>query len=242
MSKNQSGFSLIEVALVLIIVSLALGGILVPLNAQIQQRRLLETTELLNNVNQALLGFAISNGRLPCPATATSMGIESPGVGVGVCSNPYDGYVPAVSLGLGHLDSQGYLIDAWNNRVRYAVANKPSTIFTTPSGLNTSNLNTASELFVCSSATGISISTKTCATTTLSSGPVAVIFSVGPDGAVPKSADETENLNANPAFVSHPPTPAGSTTGEFDDVVIWLSPDILFTAMNNVGQIQPPPP
>ncbi|MCF8184500.1 MAG: hypothetical protein K9J43_05940, partial [Polynucleobacter sp.] len=46
----------------------------------------------------ALLGYAAINGRLPCPATAASNGAESP-IGGGVCTNPYNGFLPAATLG-----------------------------------------------------------------------------------------------------------------------------------------------
>lgn len=257
MCKVQAGFSLIEVALVLIIVSLALGGILVPLNAQIQQRRLTETSQLLNEVNEALLGFAASNGRLPCPATVASNGIESP-VGGGTCNSVYDGYVPAVTLGLGKQDGYGYLLDAWGNRIRYAVSNSnynnKSTntlilsVFTTTSGMKTVLAETGSldslvsDLAVCASSTGTtntSCGTAIKLTSADYNAPPAVIFSLGPNGATgSSSADEAANLDIYPVFVSHTPTPTGSTTGAFDDIVIWLSPNILYGMMTNAGQFQ----
>lgn len=243
MIKTQLGFSLIEVALVLIILSLAVGGALVPLNAQIEQRRLAETTQILNEVNDAVLGFAIRNGRLPCPASAASNGNESP-QGGGVCTNAYDGYVPAVSLGLGHLDTQGYLLDAWGNRVRYAVAKTGASAFTTVAGMKNVGLTTLqSELRVCVSATGsTAVSCGSDPANALTSAdqnaPPELIFSLGKNGATGSaSADEAANLDNNPVFISHTPMPAGAQTGEFDDVVIWLSPNILYGQLVNAGQL-----
>jgi len=240
-AKAQAGFSLMELALVLVILTLALGGALVPLNAQIEQRRQAETTQLLNEVNDALLGFAIRNGRLPCPASAASNGSESP-QGGGMCTNPYDGYVPAVSLGLGHLDVQGYLLDAWGNRVRYAVAKANSSAFTTANGMKNAGLAVLqSELAVCASATGTTSAgcgSAPALTSATNNAPPAVIFSLGKNGAAGSaSADEAANLDNNPVFVSHTPMPAGAQTGEFDDMVIWLSPNILYGQMVNAGQL-----
>lgn len=243
MTKTQTGFSLIELALVLVILTLAVGGALVPLNAQIEQRRLDETTQLLNEVNDAVLGFAIRNGRLPCPASATSNGNEDP-VGGGVCASPHNGYVPAVSLGLGHLDTQGYLLDAWGNRLRYAVTQTASSAFTTAGGMKNAGLGAlTSTLVVCESATGItnnSCGTATPLTSGTNNAPPAVIFSSGKNGAVTAPAantDEAANQDNDVVFVSHTPAPAGAPGGEFDDVVIWLSPNTLYGQMVNAGQL-----
>ena len=232
---------MIEVALVMIILSLAIGGALVPLNARIDQQRLFETTKILNDINDALAGFAMRNGRLPCPASITSNGIESP-QGGGVCTQAYNGYVPAVSLGLGHLDAQGYILDAWDNRMRYAVAKVSSSAFTTTDGMKKAGLATLqSELHVCVSATGTSASncgTATSLTSADQNAPPAVIFSLGKNRAAGgTSADEKANLDNNAVFISHTPTPIDAPAGEFDDVVIWLSPNILYGQMVNAGQL-----
>ena len=224
----------------LIILSLALGGILVPLNARIEQSREIATKQILNEVNDGLLGFAIRNGRLPCPASATSNGNENPQGGV--CNNSYNGYVPAVSLGLGHLDAQGYILDAWGNRLRYAVAKASSSAFTTTDGMKNAGLGVLqSELLICASAIGTTASSCGAATSLTSisnNAPPVIIFSVGKNGATGgTSTDEKANLDGNAVFISHPPTPVEATTGEFDDMVIWLSPNILYGQMVNAGQL-----
>jgi hypothetical protein len=66
-------------------------------------------------------------------------------------------------------------------------------------------------------------------TTALTNSAVAVIFSTGKSGAPGGTgADESKNLDNDRVFISHEPAPAGATGGEFDDVVIWLSPSILY--------------
>lgn len=69
--QRQSGFTLTELAIVLFIVSLLIGGMLVPLSAQMEVRGRQETERALANIRDALTGFAVVNGRLPCPAPAT---------------------------------------------------------------------------------------------------------------------------------------------------------------------------
>ena len=64
-------------AMVLMIVGLLLGGMLVPLSAQMDQRNVSDTQKTLSDIKEALIGYAIANGRFPCPASSTSNGVES---------------------------------------------------------------------------------------------------------------------------------------------------------------------
>lgn len=145
-SRIQRGFTLVELAVVVLVVGLLIGSLLVPLSTQVDQRNAAETQRRLEDAREALIGFAISNGRFPCPASSTSNGVESfcsngdftaacgapttttPIPNHGRCSNPYDGYVPGAQLGLNNLDSSGYALDAWpldQSRIRYAISEKP---------------------------------------------------------------------------------------------------------------------
>src|SRR5674476_71590 len=93
----ENGFTLIEMAMVLMIVGLLLGGMLVPLSAQMDQRNVSDTQKALSDIKEALIGYAIANGRFPCPASATSNGVESffsGGASGGYCSNFNNGFVP----------------------------------------------------------------------------------------------------------------------------------------------------
>jgi enoyl-CoA hydratase/carnithine racemase len=128
-----SGVTLVELAVGLLILSLIIGGLLVPLASQVEQRRVGQTRQQLEEIREALLGFVLANGRLPCPASAVSSGVESP-AGGGACSHPWNGFVPAVTLSLSQVDEIGFAIDAWGlaqGRVRYAVTTANSHAFTT---------------------------------------------------------------------------------------------------------------
>lgn len=238
--NDTSGFTLIEMAIVLVIVGLLLGGILMPLSAQIDQRRISETQKTLDEINQALIGFAIANGRLPCPASAISAGIESP-AGGGVCTNPFNGFLPAATLGLPQTDGLGYTADAWGltqNRIRYAVTTANGSAFTTANGMRTTTMAVLNpDLRVCASATGIT--GTTCGTAvSLTNNAIAVIYSLGrnaPTGGT--GTDEAANLDNNPVFVSHTPTAIGAPNGEFDDIVTWVSPNTLFNRMVAANQL-----
>ena len=67
----SGGFTLVELTIVLIIIALLISGMMVPLSAQRDIQRIGGTQKQLAEIREALFGFAIINGRLPCPATAT---------------------------------------------------------------------------------------------------------------------------------------------------------------------------
>ncbi len=139
------GFTLIELAIVLFVVALLLGGMLLPLAAQQDIRNYGDTQKILTEARDALVGFAMANDRLPCPASDTSSGLESFCLNAsdncatvtttvqshGRCSHPYTGFLPAATLGFTPIDAQGYALDGWGGetlrRIRYAVSsNSPS--------------------------------------------------------------------------------------------------------------------
>ncbi len=64
---EQRGFSMVEMAMVLVIFSLLMGGMLMPMAAQYRNKRVAETQGKLNAIVETLYGFALGRGRLPCP-------------------------------------------------------------------------------------------------------------------------------------------------------------------------------
>ena len=235
---KQKGFTLAEVAIVLVIVGLLMGGLLPTLSGQIDERHNTDTTKQLNDIRDALIGFAIINGRLPCPASTSSNGVESPITGTGICDFPY-GYVPAATLGLSGTDSSGYAVDAWNNRIRYAVTIWNNYTFTKPNGLLLSGIsNLLPNLLVCSTSSGISPTSCNTTALTASPGVPAVIYSTGKNGAQGSAGpDEAANLDNNQTFVSHLPAGNGAPGGYFDDIVIWISPNVLISRMVSAGKL-----
>lgn len=241
MKKNLPGFTLVEMAMVLMIVGLMLGGLLPVLSAQRESQRINETRKQLDDIQQALIGYAIINGRLPCPAHAA--GEEEP-VGGGDCSHNFDGFVPAATLGLPTTDSKGFIVDAWGNRIRYAVAKwkcaNPAVddVFTKAGGMGAvgiSNLSPGGTPFlqICATASASSSNCSVAGTSLTSSpGVPAVIFSTGKNGVSGSlGSDEQANTDNNRIFVSHTPTP------DFDDQVVWLSSNILLNRMVMAGKL-----
>lgn len=245
------GFTLIEMAVALFIITLVLGSILVPLTTQVEQRKTTDTQRILDQAMEALAGFAAANGRLPCPASSTSNGVEDP-VGGGNCNHPFDGFFPAATLGIGPVDAQGYLVDGWasmQNRVRYAVTNNSSgcaaNLYTTTGGMracwNTNpgitTTGLSPTLTVCSTATGIAGGNCAAGATLTSTAP-AIIFSLGKNAATGGTdLDEAENIGNNRVFVWHTPTSNNAPNGEFDDIMTWMSPNILYSRMISAGQL-----
>jgi len=247
-----SGFSLIEIAVVLVIVSILLAVVAVPLATQVTQRKITETRGTLENAQRALLGFAAANGRLPCPATdgtggtTNSLGDEAIATGAtlgdGNCAR-FVGFLPAVALGLNPVDSQGFLLDGWGiqqNRIRYAVWGKtapPSSEyrFTKTNGMQGQMSSLAAAalplISVCQSAPTSSVPCGS-GVVKLTDKTPAVIYSLGANAATGGTGpDELHNVDQNLVFVSHDPTPAGSAAGEFDDIVTWISLNTLFDRM-----------
>jgi hypothetical protein len=248
--------------------------VVVTLQSQIEARNQAETRRTLDLAMEALIGFAVQRGRLPCPATNTSLGQEvlvttgmpgTPTISAEAWGNcqVLDGWLPAASLGLAPLDSEGYAIDAWGsnvgglNRMRYAVdsattvsvandgggPNVTVSAFTGRNALRKSGFAAQPGLVVCSTAAGaVAGPPPACGTGVPTIRTPAVIYSLGPNGAVAASqtlaafeasgasADERENYNTNArVFVARPATPAGAN--EFDDIVSFLSLNVLYNRL-----------
>lgn len=238
--RKAGGFTLAEMAVVLVIVALLIGGMILPLSAQQDLRAQQETQKTLADIQEAILGFATTQGRLPCPASPGATGIENPAGGI--CANALDGFVPGITLGVQPVDAQGYAIDAWGQRIRYAVTNVSNT-FTTNGGMNGVGLaGLVSDLRVCANAAGIFNNAAAippgpdCAAgSALTTNAVMVLLSTGKNASAGGvSADEAANLNGDRAFVAHEPV-AGAN--EFDDLVVWLSPNLLVNRLVSAGRL-----
>jgi len=241
LTRHNRGFTLIELAIVLIIVALLSGGLMMAVSTQMDTIAASETQRRLNDARDALLGYVAANGRLPCPAIGGATGVESP-LGGGNCNDNWDGFLPAVTLGLSPSNETGYAVDGWGNPVRYAITKAVSSQVSTANQIKAAwNAGTAlaADLRICSSAlgmTGSGASASCAAGSELANNAVAVIYSRGKNGAAaPVSADEQANGDTDRLFVSHTPTSAGAN--EFDDLVIWLSPNILYNRLIAAGRL-----
>jgi len=169
----------------------------------------------------------------------------------GATTGVYIGYLPAVTLGFTPTDANGYALDAWGlqqNRIRYAVSfttvNTVTNPFTRTNGIRSAgmgNIMAATLMSVCNTGTGTTATGCASASTTLTNNAIAVIWSLGPNaatsgGAAPHESHNAETLaNSNRTFVKRDLSKA--TGAEFDDVVTWISPAMLFNRMIAAGQL-----
>jgi prepilin-type N-terminal cleavage/methylation domain-containing protein len=231
--KTARGFTLIELAVAIFIIALLLGSIVVPLTTQVEQKQISNTQKALDEIKEALIGHAVAFGYLPCPDTNND-GLEDVNAGTGQCSsissNIAGGNLPWQTLGVTNAD-------AWGNRFRYIVREEfarrtPNTLF---------SLSATANVRVCPSASSCG--------TSLTSSAVAALLSLGKNGygatnsltgaqnPAPTSADEVENTNDDRTVVSRVTSASGSSAGEFDDIVTWLSPYVLFNRMVTAGKL-----
>jgi prepilin-type N-terminal cleavage/methylation domain-containing protein len=126
MSLNNkiSGFTLVEVAIVLIIVGLLLAGGINLMSFSADTAKYKESQNNLNDIKEALISYYTVNHFLPCP-DMDGDGIENPPTHTGTCTY-VRGFLPHVTLGIG---GSG---DAWGERIKYVV----SPIFTAQAATN----------------------------------------------------------------------------------------------------------
>jgi prepilin-type N-terminal cleavage/methylation domain-containing protein len=260
------GFSLLEVAIVLVIVAILLTSVGVPLASQVQARRVEETRKMLEEAKEALLGFAMANGRFPCPAfvnaatnsggresfcvaaTGTCVGSETTTAQAhGNCSNFYNGFLPASTLGLSPLDDQGFLQDSWaarSNRIRYVVftgaVGAGTNPFTSASAMQAATITNLGDpartyLYVCASGTGVAATNCGGTANELTTKAPILLYSLGPNAATGGTGtDESKNVDNNIVFVSHSPTDGTNT---FDDIVTWIPVSIIIKKMLDAGKL-----
>ena len=212
------------------------GGLLMPLQARVEQRQIRDTQKLLEEIKEALTGFAIANGYLPCPAISATNGQEDRTAGV-CTGGKRQGFIPWATLGVSKLD-------AWGNIYSYSV---------TPA--YTSSVS----LFTLATPPDITIQTRSAAGTltnlTNANTVTAVVLSHGknaygasndqgvaqglPVGWPAGNTDENANANGTITFVSRVPQGAGAggVGGEYDDIVAWLPRSALMNRMVAAGKL-----
>jgi prepilin-type N-terminal cleavage/methylation domain-containing protein len=286
MKPIQSGFTLVEIAIVLLIVGILLGYTvaLFPRQQELKQYRAVDRQ--MDQVIEAIIGFAQVNGRLPCPAQPDTVGVEDINGLVGC--NTYAGFVPVNTLGLdGRFNDDSLLIDPWGNPIRYYVTdndfdplpagageNNGISDFTAPGEMRAVGLvdtdgdnyiDLDGRYLICDSAGTSTDDRCTGANTVFGqfldaggapddryAGAPFVLLSMGKNWSEPTAGDELENsggttitgpsgkdyllknvAGGETTFVRR----AGGLADDFDDVVRWVSPAVLFSRMIQAGQL-----
>ena len=252
--SRQAGFSLVELSIVILIMGLLLGGIALPLAQQRDNARLAEAEQQIDEVRDAIEGYLLANGALPCPATPASSGQAAPNAGGRARQH---GFVPATTLDLrGTRNDDNLLLDPWGSPLRYSVTNVDTDgngdwDFMNAADIRTVGLATlAPDLVVCRTATGASATACAAGNDTLTASTPVVIYSLGKDWAQFSSADQLENVGANvgggPSGTSY--RVASNVVfvergrsiqdgNEYDDVVDWVSANAVYKRLVDAGYV-----
>ncbi|MDR2188428.1 MAG: type II secretion system GspH family protein [Azonexus sp.] len=220
MKTGKCGFTLIEMAVVLTVLGLIASLLVTPLamRAEASQRHAAE--DMLDNIIEALIGFALIHGRLPCPSIEANP--ASPAYGLEQsppCTLSTPGYLPWRTLGLPAHDPWGNprtgASQPWTGHWRY----RPDKNFTD----ETISLSTLpGGLIQIKDHDGNLISTA-------DSRVIAVVFSTGPNR-------QADGLNAayspaSPQFEAGDPMPA------FDDLLRWIGHPLLIARLARAGRL-----
>ncbi|KQN65335.1 hypothetical protein ASF04_20785 [Duganella sp. Leaf61] len=223
--SRQAGFTIVEIAIVLLVVGLMIGGLVAPLSSQLEQRRVTDTQRAMEDAREALFGFALRNNYLPCPAISAIDGREDRAGSI--CNKRY-GYLPWATLGVQKLDGWGRVLaysvtPSFANSVSFFTLNSPRDITVATRGMD-------GQIIPASDANDIP----------------AVILSFGRNGYGATSDQNTQLLDAGQgnidektnlggegvAFVTRPAsTDPRAPGGEYDDLVLWMSPNVLINRM-----------
>lgn len=246
---------MIELAMVLFILALVLGGLMSPLSTRLEQADREETRELLNQIKESLVGYTLVNGHLPCPdcpdgsisagcgaiATNDSTDIND-GLEDGVNGGGAYAMRPsfaACAVEVGHVPFATLGVpgdDAWDHRIIYAVDQE----FADDNDGTTDTVD-------CSASATLGISFEICAkgditvvdvsNNNVATEAPALVYSLGKNGqnlggAAPSSTAELRNwwtTAGDKKFTSD--TYVQAAGSEYDDILIWIPPSMLMYRM-----------
>lgn len=224
---RNGGFTLVEMAIVLVIVGLLVSAFLAPLSAQRDLKDYNDTKLRLEQIREALYGYAIINGSLPCPTTTANpadpinYGHEDP-----VCPlTNAAGVLPWKDLGVKEIDSWGIqrniLADPWIGYWIYRVD---------PNFANTFSLITKTEASNPSPGANINIVKSDGTSLTIAAErAVAVVCSTGKNRIA--NGQNATFETANPIYQDD------FQTSTFDDMCIWITRPSLFNRMVMAGRL-----
>ena len=238
MTRLNSGFSLTELAIVLLIVALLIAGMVMPLSAQMEMRNSGETRKGLDEIKEALLGFAAVNGRLPCPDSDTDPTAVGYGIEEASCSanGVAEGFLPWKTLGVRESDAWG---SPWQNPAlprkghwRYRIERLYADAATLRQRILLPGVSTCNstdpfpdDCLRIKNEAGIALNANT-------ERPVAIVYSVGgnnqPDG---------ENASYEPHKSGNPTYQASERNASFDDLLVWISRATLASRLLAAGRL-----
>lgn len=233
---RSRGFTLTELAVVIAIIALLIGGLAMPLSSQrgLEQQR--ATTQALQDIRDALTGFVLIHGRLPCPDTDTDPTQPGYGIEESACSTALasEGFLPWRTLGVTEYDAwgspwteagsprQGH----WRYRIErsYASTNDSQPYYFKKQILSTSNSFPEDTLAIVNNAGQALYENK--------ERPIAIIYSVGPNNQA-----DGQNASFEADAAASPTYQADQARPDFDDQLIWLSRSALVNRLVAVGKL-----
>lgn len=246
---EQRGFTLVEIAIVLLIVTVLLGYTVAmfPMQQQLKQYRHVESE--MESIVEHLIAFAQVNGRLPCPDTSAGGtvadidGIEDR-VGANDCE-AFFGFLPGGTLGIdGKYNDAGVLIDPWSQGYGYAVSNLDvagDKILVTPNGIRAAGIPAAvPDLFVCSDSAvlGNHVDCAAAGSNLVVGNVAVVVISLGRDFELPATSNiQAENVDDFHDGSNDKVYIFSARRDDYDDVVKWVSTNLLFSRMIAAEQL-----
>lgn len=219
MSAKQTGFTLIEMAVAIVVIGLLLTSALRPFSSALEQQRIKKTNQTLEEIKEALLGYVILNRRLPCPAASYDLSKDTQAGRETLKFCEQEGFLPWFDLGVGRYDG-------WGHPFRYRVDKnytKLAGIFETLQ---------ADKEFIVKNRAGDDL---TSSESSFSGRVVAVIYSRGKN-----NQGEDENENGDDTYVQgNYFEDKRNPNNTFDDRVTWLSKYILAKRLFEVKQWPP---
>ena len=214
------GFTLVELAMVLVILALLGGSLLVPVASRLEARDRNATLERLRDIQHALTGFAIIHGRLPCPSTETDPANPAYGLEDGPpCNLAREGVLPWRSLAMPATDAWGRdrhtAADDWAGHWRYRV---DPAFSVAPIGAATA----PSARLQIRDHDGRRI-------TTTDSQAVAIMWSTGAN--LRADGDNSSHASATPSYQ------AGEPGADFDDLLAWIGRPLLIARLAQAGRL-----
>jgi prepilin-type N-terminal cleavage/methylation domain-containing protein len=250
MKFKQTGFTLVEIAIVLMIVTILLGYsvALFPVQQELKQYRQVESE--MDGIIEQLMAFAQVNGRLPCPDTDND-GAENRDLGPPIGCTGWFGFLPARTLGInGKYNANGVLVDPWSVGYRYAVSatnagggGDVDADLVTPNGIRDEgmvNVAPILDLFICddSAATGNDLNCTAATSNPVISNVAAVVVSLGKNNDIPATSNiQAENLDDFGDGTNDKVYIFAPRSDTYDDVVKWIPANLLFSRMIQADQL-----
>ena len=254
-NRNIKGFTLVEIAIVLLIVTILLGYTVAMFPIQQDLKKYRQVDREMDEIIEHLIAFAQVNGRLPCPDTSTDAvapvntidGVEDR-VGTNDCE-AFFGFLPGRTLGLnGDYDAAGRLVDPWGSGYGYAVSNIDNggadRILVTANGIRTEGMALViPDLFLCEDNTTVPGDDIDCSVGEANSPEVAanvaaVVISLGKDAVLPASSNiQAENVDDFHDGSNDKVYIAAPHRDDYDDEVRWISTNLLFSRLIAAEQL-----